>query len=58
MYDLDPIIERLVKNLRDQGAFLLLEKKRKEDEQKSKGMLGFFSKKSNNNVTKGVIGDG
>lgn len=44
MYDLDPMIEKLVNNLRTQGQFLLEEKKRKEEEQKKRGMLGFFVK--------------
>lgn len=43
VYELDPIVQKMVKNLREQGANLL-EEKRRRDDSKSKGVLGFFSK--------------
>ncbi|CDW71841.1 UNKNOWN [Stylonychia lemnae] len=49
VYDLDPIIEKMVTNLRSAGQYLLDEKKRKEEETKKKSMMGFFSKSKQNN---------
>jgi hypothetical protein len=44
VYDLDPIIEKMVTNLRQAGQYILDEKKRKEEESKKKSMMGFFGK--------------
>jgi hypothetical protein len=46
VFDLDPIVAKVVRNLRNSGKQLLEEKKLKEEEEKNKGVLGFFKKKS------------
>lgn len=45
VYDLDPIIEKVVASLRMQGKELIENLKLKEGKDKKKGVLGFFSKK-------------
>jgi hypothetical protein len=45
VYELDPIIEKVISNLRKQGIPILQEKFRQEEESKRKGVLGIFSKK-------------
>jgi hypothetical protein len=45
VYDIDPIIEKVVNSLREHGKDLLEAQRRKEEELKKKGVLGFFSKK-------------
>jgi len=45
IYDLDPIIDKVVKNLRNQGKQVLDEKRQKEEEDKKRSVFGAFMKK-------------
>ena len=47
VYDLDPIIEKVVKNLRNAGKAVLDEKRAREEEERKRGVLGFFAAKKN-----------
>jgi hypothetical protein len=44
---IDPIIEKVVSNLRKEGKELLDEQKRKQEEDKKKGVLSLFKKSQN-----------
>ena len=45
VYELDPVVEKVVSNLRIQGQELLQKDMQKKEEKKKKGMFSLFSKK-------------